>query len=407
MAELQHDRAPDPTVTQTSALRAGELRTTAACVCVRLWSHGSLRPEDPFSSSLDPAACMANDILVASEGSLATTHGNTLLVRFADVSQAILAARRLQWAFQGFSEVERFSGTSIAILVSSSEDMPGGWAEDFFSASLDRAAPGQVLLAVNAGRAIESVPGLATEATADPQLRGLLLRRPERGSNSSSDEKTLFRNIIGQATGEFGSSEEHVHLISGTSTGDKAEAVLVQESLQDERSRKGRAGFWAGLNQTRRILWGSGAALALLLLTGCVLFAFRSNRTATPPSVQHLPPVAEGPFGTNKQPGPPKIAGGKPIATGKVVNTGQTGSRPRTEPGGPDAAPGGKPSGSRCDFNPDQANSTLEHAEQNLDNGKWDAANRDYRSLLGCPGYNTEALDGLQKVHSRRAVDQE
>src|ERR1700691_2007944 len=209
MAEFQHDRAPDQTATQTLAIGASRIRAASALVSVRLWRNcEDDSPGDLFSGNLDPAVCLAIDMLVASRGDVVQTHGKTLVVAFSDVSTAILAARRLQWAFQGLSEADRFAGTAVAILIQSCQDLPDQPTDDSFCVPLEQAAPGQILLAQKASQFLDDLPGLATETIPDSALRELVWRLPDGESSMAADEQTLFRNIKGQGHGDPDLSSE-------------------------------------------------------------------------------------------------------------------------------------------------------------------------------------------------------
>src|ERR1035438_8449357 len=113
MAELQHDRTPDQNATQSFAFDGSGFLAAGAVVSVRLWTNREIDKSSELSSkSLNPAVCLAIDMLVASGGSVVQTHGRILIVTFSDIPIAILAARRLQWAFQGLTEAEEFAGTA-------------------------------------------------------------------------------------------------------------------------------------------------------------------------------------------------------------------------------------------------------------------------------------------------------
>jgi hypothetical protein len=403
MAEFQHDRAPDQTATQTLAIGASRIHAASALVSVRLWRNREEdAPGELFSSNLDPAVCLAIDMLVASRGDMVQTHGKTLLVAFSDVSIAILAARRLQWAFQGLSEADRFAGTAVAILVQSRQDLPDQPTDDSFCVPLEQAAPGQILLAQKASRFLDDLPGLATETTHDPALRELVWRRPDGESSIAADEQTLFRNIKGQAYADPVLSSEQMPDAWDDSPAavDSISSDLGQPGDPLRQSTAG--GLWAGLGNKRWIIW-SGSAAALI----CAV-------TLTMIALNRQPPVPPRP----QSPAPAQTASGSSIAAPQESATAPQKApvesvTPSEKPAAPkplrpqtakphDEGEKENQTSLRCDASAADAKRMLARAEKSLHNGKYDDAKRGFQLILGCDGTSAEAREGLQQVKARQ-----
>jgi hypothetical protein len=400
MAEIQHDRAPDQTATQTLVIGASRIHAASALVSVRLWrNREDDAPGELLSTSLDPAVCLAIDMLVASRGDVVQTHGKTLLVAFSDVSTAILAARRLQWAFQGLSEANRFAGTAVAILIQSRQDLPDQPTDDSFCVPLEQAAPGQILLAQKASRFLDDLPGLATEATHDPALRELVWRRPDGESSIAADEQTLFRNIKGQGYGDLAPTEQTPDAWDNSPA---AKDIRSSELGQpDDPFRQSNAGgLWAGLGNKRWIIW-SGSAAALICAVTFTVIALHRQSTVTP--------VAQPPALVQTTPGSSTTTPSEPAATPTTLVPAATpavkAAAPKT-PKAPAAKPGveaaKEPSGSCESPNAADARKTLDRAEKNLHNGKYADAKRGFQSVLGCEGTSADAREGLQRVKARQ-----
>jgi hypothetical protein len=400
MAEIQHDRAPDQTATQTLAIGASRIHAASALVSVRLWGNREDdAPGELFSSNLDPAVCLAIDMLVASRGDVVQTHRNTLLVAFSDVSTAILAARRLQWAFEGLSESDRFAGTAVAILIQSRQDLPDQPTDDSFCVPLEQAVPGQILLARNASQFLDELPGLATETTHDPALRELVWRRPDGESSIAADEQTLFRNIKGQAYGDPDPTEQTADgWDNSPAAADDLSSGLGQPNDPLQQSSPG--GLWAGLGNKRWIIW-TGSAAALICAATLTVIALHRQSPVTP--VAQPPALAQATSGSSPATPPEPAATPKTLVPAETPPVKLAASRTlKAPPAKPRVEATKEPSGSCDSPNAADAKRTLARAEKSLHDGKYADAKRGFQSVLGCDGTSAGAREGLQQVKARQ-----
>jgi hypothetical protein len=400
MAEFQHNRAPDQTATQTLAVGAGRIHAASALVSLRLWrNREDHAPGELLSTSLDPAVCLAIDMLVASRGDVVQTNGKTLLVAFSDISTAILAARRLQWAFQGLSESDRFAGTAVAILIQSRQDLPGQPNDDSFRVPLEQAVPGQILLAQKASQLLDDLPGLATESTHDPALRELVWRRPDGESTIAADEQTLFRNIKGQGYGDpvLSADQTPEAWDDSPAAADGLSSEPVQPDGPFRQSNAGRS--WAALGNKRWIVWSGSAAALICAVTLTAIALHRQS---------HVPSAAQPPVLVQTTPNSPPAPPSEPPATPKTLAQAGTtsvkpaaSSTPKAPPAKPRVEAAKEPSGS-CELSAADAKKTLERAEKNLHNGKYADAKRGFQLILGCDGTSADAREGLLRVKARQ-----
>jgi hypothetical protein len=403
MAELQHDRTPDQTATQSFALDGGGFLAAGAVVSIRLWTNRENDQSSELSSKrLNPAVCLAIDMLLASGGSVVQTHGRTLIVTFSGVPTAILAARRLQWAFQGLTEAEDFAGTAVAALVHGSQDLPDKPSNSSFSAPLEQATPGQILLGERASKLVDDLPGLATEAIAGSALRELLWRRPESGSSSAADEQTLFRNIKEQGRKDAGPSGGQVPDLSGNSP-DAADAAAAEYPQPDDSVRKGVVGgFWAGWGKSHRLILG-GSVAALVCAVGITAIALHRHPPVPLPTLTATakPDNPTGPSSTDTPSSSPAPAE-KPVQ--KVTSKAKpTEPDSKTHPRTPTVENAKEPTPAPdCDIGAGGIQRTLNLAESSLHAGKLDDAERGFKSILRCDRTNVRAEEGLRNVIDRR-----
>jgi hypothetical protein len=392
MAELEHDRTPDKTATQSLAFDGDRPLSGSAVVSIRISiGCGSDQTAGLMSDKLNPASCLAADLLTVSGGTLVFNQDKTLVVTFTTVPTAVIAARRLQWAFQGLSEAPPFAGVAAAIVVHSSEDLPASSMAGSISSCLERAVPGQILLGDSASRSMEDLPGLDLEAGAEPGLHALLWRRAESDSSPVAEEQALFAEFRrhGQANALNAQASADAGADESTAPGD-----LIHPRPDREVSP-------ARMNPKWLILGGS--AVALLGVAGVVAMVMHRHAPQTPP----VPPQqkVDAPLMPATQaPTPSMSATNAPQAIPEPTHP--TPSEPdpskkRAKKQADEASSDSQPSAS-CDLGSAGIQRTLVRAENSLHGGRLDDARRDFQSVLACERNNARALEGLRRVKERR-----
>jgi len=422
MDKPTHTRKPEQAATQSPSRVQGvppsaDANLREAYLSLRLWTtsgSAGLTPSNWESES--PAVCLTLDLIAASEGAVVARQEGDLIASFPSLPSAIQAARRLQWAFQGFSEAENAQAAFLAILIYSPEDVPSqaaGGHVVHLPEQIEQAAPGQILLTEKASQPFEKLPGFALQAASGDGLRELLWRGPESQLNRSFDEE-----ILTQLLEQQGSQIPPSELPDDLNTVLIATAGTANQEKRPSPQVRGKS---------HRLVGGLLLA-ALVLAAAAVLYLFRDKlhpvlvhlNTApvqtqapvqTPEAAQSpiaSPPAAQGsPSSTSdtanpanpvstETPAPAKAAKDKqkgaikPSKT-QATETTQTSLPPKAVE--PPPAPRGK-----CDLEPSQYSGQIDQAARNLARGKYADAVRQFSAVLACDPGNGRAKEGLERA---------
>ena len=415
MAVSTQSRKPERAEEQNSTRTQGIAAPREACLSVRLWTaSGNSEPLPSLWENENPAASLILDLIAASEGIPASRQGEVLTATFPTFQTAVFAARRLQWAVQGFSEAERLHATSLALLVHSADEEHGETiAEDAFH-SLEQAAPGEILLTEKASQPLDRLPGFPLQVASGDGLWELVWRAPESQSTRSYDEEILAQLAEQRAI------DHPVHQEQPPAAEPDYTAEAEAEDLpQPEPARGGSRGKMVGL------------AVAALVVVGAVIFYFtqgKSNPSPTPDQAQTQPQTEQQPASAAQgSPTSPSGPATRPVAspakqerngTPAAAKTPQTPATAEVKP--PPAAPAPererpapKPvepppskasSNARCDMDSSQYNGQIDLAEKNLGRGKYAAAIRQFISVLACDPGNARAKQGLERAKRASAA---
>lgn len=283
MAVSTPSRKPERAEEQNATRTQGIPAPREACLSVRLWTaSGNSEPLPSLWENENPAASLILDLLTASEGIPASRQGEVLTATFPTFQTAVFAARRLQWAVQGFSEAERLQATSLALLVHSADEEHGqSIAEDAFH-SLEQAAPGEILLTEKASQPLDRLPGFPLQVASGDGLWELLWRAPESQSTRSYDEEILAQLAEQRAMDQPVHHEEP----PPSAQVDYAAKAEAEDLRQPEPARGGSRGMMIGL------------AVAALVVVGAVVFYFtqgKSNPAPAPEQAQTQPQTEQQP----------------------------------------------------------------------------------------------------------------
>ena len=171
---------------QGSPPSQGESVTTAdasapsnALLSLRIWNGSDAAHQAVSIWETDaPAVCLALDLISASEGLPVARDGEVLVASFPTFQSAILAARRLQWAAQGFAEGAEPGSGPLAALIHAPKEDPGQSVGEAVHL-LQQAAPEQILLSSQASRFFDNLPGFPLQAASGDGLRELVWRVPQ------------------------------------------------------------------------------------------------------------------------------------------------------------------------------------------------------------------------------------
>lgn len=373
--------------------RQGVSGSSGAVLSIRVWtSKEDTGTDDSFWKSDAPSACLAMDLILASQGAPVTTHGQILVAQFSGIQAAISAARRIQWALSGLSEASNFDSIAAAILIYSSAD-PSVHPQDNLIL-LEQASPGQILLTVETCQSLEGLPGLPLLPPSSTGLRELQWRTPENKSNRSSDENILVQ-LMQQHGLEDPEPDRPESLPAArvpVSQPSPIPFVAQVEPLPTSTAAPNTLmlhleGWLARLRELPT--WLIASACAALLLLGLVIFAIVRNQNA--PKSSAVPPQMAK-----------TVTGTLPTPTASAVPHSETSHPPKAQnmlaekhpplPAKPKTLP------ENCTLNQTEIPAALRGAEVSFQNGKYSDAERKFRSVLACAPANPVAVSGLNRA---------
>ena len=414
MAVSTQSRKPERAEAQNSTRTQGIPAPREAYLSARLWAaSGNSEPLPSLWENENPAASLILDLIAASEGIPASRQGEVLTATFPTFQTAVFAARRLQWAVQGFSEAERLQATSLALLVHSPDEEHGETIAEDALHSLEQAAPGEILLTEKASQPFDRLPGFPLQVASGDGLWELVWRAPESQSTRSYDEQILAQ-LIEQRGVDHPEHHEQPRAAEANYAG-QAEADYMREP---ENAR--------GISRGKMI----GIAVAALVVVGAAIFYFtqgKSNPAPTPDQTQaQTQPQTEQQPATAAQGGPASSSGpaarpakqernGAPAAAKTPQNPAKAEVKPppvapapapereRPAPKPAEPPPSRASSNARCDMDPSQYSGLIDQAWKNLGRGKYNDAKRQFVAVLACDPGNARAKEGMERARMAAA----
>ena len=360
----------------------------------RLWRQAESASVFSLWENESPASCLLIDLLTASEGRQLSRNGNVLLATFPACREAVLAARRLQWAMQGFCDTESRQAASLAVLIHSADEAPAENVSEEAMQFLEDAAPGTILLTEKAAQNLDRLPGFPLQAPSGDGILRLDWRAPESQSARAGDEEFLARL-----------AEEQAALAPPT-------VAVERPALATEEFAVSQTTAWPRAEDSqpaRRALrfWIGGGAVAALLLSGASVVLINhgragSNAAPVEAPVQTSTPAVARPATVNR----PQSSGGAssilPPAKPAADKTAKTPPQPEVKPV-PQVKPGESAAskayaGGRCDLDPSQYSGQIDQAWKNLGRGKYNDAKREFSAVLACDGGNARAREGMERT---------
>jgi hypothetical protein len=383
-------------VTQNASLsRQGVSGSSGAVLSIRLWtSKEDTGTDDSFWRSDAPSACLAMDLILASQGAPVTTRGRILVAKFSAIQAAISAARRIQWAVSGLSEGSNFDSIAAAILIYSPADPSVHPPDNLSVTPLEQASPGQILLTAEICQSLEDLPGLPLLSPSGNGLRELQWRTSENKSNRSSDEKALVELMRQHGLEDPEPDRPVLPLVAPAPVSHPTPAPFVE---QVEPLRRPTAtpnaptfhlrGWIARLREMPT--WLIATACAAPLLLGIVIFVIIRNPSVPKSSV--VPPqTAKVVSETPPTPTTYRVPHAETSHPSKAQNM-TVEKRPL-----PSAKPKTQPE--NCPLNQTEIPAALRGAEASFQNGKYSDAERKFRSVLACDPTNPIAMNGLNRA---------
>jgi hypothetical protein len=397
----KHERAAEQSATRTQGIAAPR----EACLSVRLWTASSnSEPLPSLWENESPAACLILDQIAASEGIPASRQGEVLTATFPTFQTAVFAARRLQWAVQGFSEAERLQATSLALLVHSPDEEHGETIAEDTLHSLEQAAPGEILLTEKAGQPFDRLPGFPLQVASGDGLWELQWRAPESQSTRSYDEQILAQLIEQQGVDHLEHQEQ-----APAAEADYAGHAEADYMREPENAR--------GISRGKMV----GLAVAALVVVGAAIYYFtqgKSNPAPAPDQAQTQSQTEQQPataaHGASASPsGSPahltkqeraeaaaaaKAAQNPAKAEVKPTPVAPAPEREKPAPRPAEPPPARASGNARCDLEPSQYSGQIDQAWKNLGRGKYNDAKRQFANVLACDPGNSRAREGMERA---------
>jgi hypothetical protein len=420
MATFQQSRQPDQQATQATPTAKVAQQIGGAALSIRLWrAKDSAQSSDLSWQGNDPAVCLTADLIAASQGVVATWNGRFLVVGFSGVQQAVLTARRLQWALLGFCEADKFAGTACAILVHSASDLPALQADASALLPLENAAPGKILLTAKTAEFLQDLPGLPLRPNSDTGLSELVWRHQTETASLPSDDEVLSQfakqhgiEIEAQAPPQQPQAPAPPGAPAGTDRGmrplpgnagmeapkpEGGEAAPFDSELQDP-PRSGNL----------RLLIGAACAAVILIVVVVIALTHKdaaNSSAAAPPAPSVAAPVSSAtqpPQSQTESPAPIANASTPPEPQKPAEPTQKERKRDEAARASQAAADAAKSQANQpkvvagnCDLEANLVPKMLEQAERSRVQGNYPAALRQYRAVLACDRNNARARSGL------------
>jgi hypothetical protein len=396
MAVLKHNRksghASSPVLSAATPKPSGPRGnppSSEARLSIRLWTPtGDAPPAPALWEQESPAVCLVLDLIAASEGVLVNGKEEVLTASFPSFPAAILTARRLQWAMQGFCPAEPPQAASLAVLLY--DALTPAEAD-----SLQQAASGQILLTEAASKFLENLPGLLLQPATTEGLRELLWRDPEGKTARSLEDEILAQRGVGQDGQDESSLPAKTALVAASGS----------ENLDADSP-----------HDTSRWLLGGVALAALAVAFTVTLYYFHSpaaskdqKHTAYQPAPPPVALASQSQASQTNEPAPATQAPAPPVTQHKqstskpAMNGSKDVARPPVqEVEKPSAVktqlpPTPAPRGN-CDLDPSQYAGQIDQARKNLGRGRYADAQRQFGAVLACDPNNPNAREGLERA---------
>lgn len=416
-APVKSSRKPGQDRGQTMAVQTtGGAQAVGAYLTVKV-SYGAEHesPQAWHVSSVESG--LVSDLIATSGGAAVETRGACLLARFPAVQSAALAARRLQWASQGFSDTSEHP-VQLCILLQSGEESGGEIDERFVWQVFEEAHPGEILLSGAAAKALEPVPAFILEPSTHENLRGLKWRAPEDETTRPADEAAIARFIAlynrGEVTAEAGVVPASA---SGVDQGREPAGVSDSSGLRPSALNRKTISIIAGLAAAAIL-----AVAAVLILNHKAADVPQAQATDVPKAQpasntvsSNVPPqvgtpVTQTPVSSvpaTTQPAPQKEAA--PSNRKKDKHNQPQTAAPDTEvQKAPAVVEVKKPEQPRgdCEYTSDQIPGLLARAESSRVRRQYPDAKRKFAEVLACEPSNARAKEGMEQVKQAMATDE-
>jgi hypothetical protein len=423
MADSKQSRLPTE---QTQPLAVENPASSEASFSVRLW-----KKSDPARSPVqpgNPAFSLMLDLISSSLGVLSQPNPPLVSASFPDVAQAILAARRLQWALQGLAQCDPVADLAAAILVGEASDLADTAALESAQASLDHAAPDQILVSAKVSEVLKDIPSFPLQVVPDSALHELVWRSSSALPSRVLDEETIEELIkrhgleseappppqepvkpLPSATREVRAASREVKAASRET---KAVGAYPTPAAWEQPEPVAQPAS-RGMNPI--VLYAGGGGVAVLIAIVAFFALSHKGQNSAPQAVEPSAAVQQAnPAPQSGQPAP-KITKSKPTASTaqpepSIVQQKPSAEAPKdsghndavvTPAQAPDVQPQKTEKTGSCTLNQPASDipKLLGQADSNRAAGRYEDAVRQYNRVIACDHENSRAKNGLELTH--------
>jgi hypothetical protein len=396
MLNLNDDRTSDQTLANFSAPERGRVSGAGAVLSIRVCAG---KTGEIFNSAADgsTANCLVSDVIRGSGGVPRPGRGRMLIADFPNVQEAVLAARRLQWALEGLAESEACKEGAAAILVQSMDEASN---EGLVYRTLESAQAGKILLSRSVYGYVDGVPGLKLGGSSNEDWHDLSWRGgPDDSSSFAADERSVLGLIRAAGREDPGSGKSNAPVARPGPAPVKREIREEPKADAHEtviRPRSDREPPIEGSKKRPLIL----IAGALVICSVALAIYFLRPKPLEPDSV----PAARQPAPTANQPelpkAPPTGLTPAPVPSQDALTPQNPPPKPvpesptGTQAGVPPPAPRGA-----CEVNERNVEGILARADALMHDGQLSQAKANYLEVQGCASARGKAQAGLARVN--------
>lgn len=441
MANTQPRRVSDETLPPGSALEqsgsVGVASQTAphGVVSIRLSTGGADPTENSVWNSGITAACLTLDMISALGASPRPIGNDTLTAEFPSVTNALLAARRLQWALSGLAEKAPTGRVAATVLVCT--DAEALHSNESLAKALGNAGQGQILLSGAVFEAVSGLPGVVLGSSSEGGWHELHENRSVANSGET-DEQTIQKLLreLGRddpfppkveappvppaaqpisasrpVSAKMASASRPISVsrpISSTrpaNSTDHVEAAPESVDVDDQVSaRADRDSSEEPGNKKWLILGGAAAALILVVL---ILFGMHRKPTTAGAPTESAPAITT----TSNSPAATSTASGRSTSPAKAdikakpTTAGATLVSSKKSAKGEAVVGASKPvDAGPCDLTQAEIPRSLQRAENDMHAGRLEEAKAAFLGVRGCPGARERADEGLRQIQQAMSL---
>ena len=392
-------------MTENSSAAQSAAGSSGAVLSIRLWIKGTGAPAEEASRQGPPsAAALALDLIAASGGAEVTTDGGMVVSQFPSVQSAVLAARRVQWAISGYSELASDPTPGAAMLVQSPDDRVAQPSPEALPPQLEQASPGQILITHALSQQLTNLPGISLMPASQDGLSTLEWRPSKTPASLAADEALLQQLIQERGVEDPGASQPEAASVRA----EIASPTVPETASISKTPEPATSAAKAPLAVKPWQIAAAGATALVIVVALVIAFrpAHRGDASQTP-TPQATPSAAQAAPSNKSNPQP--TAQSRPSPSPQPNIPAKKKERDKSAPPAEvdsHSSPATKGAMGTCNLNASEVPAALDEAWATLQNGHYADSERKFRTVLACEPANPRALKGYERARSGRELQQ-